>query len=117
MSLTSSTRMLPSPGLLTVRDRKTPPMLLISVQLVASGRRSMRAEQVLSTASLQLTDASRAALQGVIVAHGEQLTHAVVTAVGGVLHATVKQYLLENGYDYYVGKDKQGHSGAFLVTA
>ena len=37
-------------------------------------------------------------------------------AVGGVLHATVKDYLAEYGYDFYLGKDSAGHSGAFLVT-
>jgi len=36
-------------------------------------------------------------------------------AVGGVLHATVRTYLEEYGYDFFVGKDKAGHSGAFLV--
>ncbi|KAL3915941.1 MAG: hypothetical protein SGPRY_007025 [Prymnesium sp.] len=39
------------------------------------------------------------------------------TAVGGVLHSTVKAYLEENGYDFYVARDHAGHSGAFLVTA
>lgn len=39
------------------------------------------------------------------------------SVAGGVLHATVKEYLQENGYDFYVGRDNAGHSGAFLVRA
>jgi len=34
---------------------------------------------------------------------------------GGVLHAAVEAYLVSHNYRYHLGKDRRGHSGAFLV--
>jgi len=65
---------------------------LISLQILASGRpreRPGRAEQVMQRTAdqvmLVLPDTSRGKLGEVIFAHGETLTHAVVTAIAGVL--------------------------------
>ena len=38
-------------------------------------------------------------------------------AEGGALRQSVEGYLRECGYDAYPGKDRSGHSGAFLVVA
>mmetsp|Transcript_46762 Transcript_46762/g.122804 ORF Transcript_46762/g.122804 Transcript_46762/m.122804 type:complete len:456 (-) Transcript_46762:389-1756(-) len=35
--------------------------------------------------------------------------------VGGVLHAAVEEYLRRMGHEFHAGKDRAGHSGAFLV--
>lgn len=35
---------------------------------------------------------------------------------GGVLFNTVEAYLNDRGYAYYIGKDSNGHTGAFLVA-
>ena len=37
------------------------------------------------------------------------------SAPSGVLHSAVGEYLHATGHVYHVGKDKAGHSGAFLV--
>ena len=39
------------------------------------------------------------------------------SAPGGVLHAEVEAWLQAWEYTYSLGKDKGGHSGAFLVHA
>ena len=38
-------------------------------------------------------------------------------AEGGVLRATVEEYLQYWGYEYYAGRDNAGQSGALLVLA
>ena len=38
-------------------------------------------------------------------------------AQGGVLRATVEEYLQYWGYEYYAGRDNAGQSGALLVLA
>ena len=42
---------------------------------------------------------------------------APAAAEGGALRQSVEEYLRECGYDAYPGKDRSGHSGAFLVVA
>jgi hypothetical protein len=37
--------------------------------------------------------------------------------VGGVLRSAVEEHLQQGGYEFYPGKDRAGHSGAFLVVA
>ena len=37
--------------------------------------------------------------------------------VGGVLRSAVEELLQQYEYEYYPGKDRAGHSGAFLVVA
>ena len=47
--------------------------------------------------------------------HTDKASHQRSMA-GGVLHATVHEYLLSHGYTFHPGKDAAGHAGAFLVV-
>ena len=45
------------------------------------------------------------------------MANAEAAARGGALRGTVEEYLRARGYDAHEGKDRSGHSGAFLWGA
>ena len=47
--------------------------------------------------------------------HTDKASHQRSVA-GGVLHATVQDYLTRGGFTFHPGRDAAGHSGAFLVV-